>query len=40
MIKTRKKLNYEKAAFVVWTMGVVAFVLTNAIIKIYYVMGA
>ena len=36
----RRRFNYGKAAFIVFSVCVVAFVLTNALVKIAYLQGA
>ena len=36
----RKRFNYGKAAFMVFSVCAVAFVLTNALVKIAYLQGA
>lgn len=36
----RRRFNYEKAAFMVFSVCAVAFVLTNALVKIAYLQGA
>lgn len=35
----RKRFNYGKAAFMVFSMAAVAFVFTNAMVKIAYLKG-